>query len=491
MDPTRPTRSALPLRALLVAGLALVAAAVFVALLLATDTALSVWERLRDAPAWLRWSIGGLLGGFAGFSAWLVWRLWRGPARPRPRGPAPSRDALEQRLLRLPAEETVAPLRDELVALDARAAGGELHVALYGEVGAGKTSLLRALSGRDDLATGVLGGTTRAVAQVRAHEYVYADAPGLDEPGGAARADAARAEAVRAHAVVDVCDGDLTRAQDTALERLLALGKPTLLALNKTDRYTRSELSALLGRLRERYGERALVVAVRSGGTEPVVRRLPDGREERVERERPPETAALVEALDALTAAGAAALEPGRRAAVLRTLAERLESVEDSLRARDADAVVSRYTRRAIVGAMAAIAPGTDLLIQGALALALLRELTGLYGLGLRDVDLDRFVERAGGTLRGTTAVALAIAGNALKAFPGLGTVGGGLLHAVAYGMVFDSLGRAVAATLAERGRLADEEALQRFEDSLRRPDTDRLRALVRVAADALTRPRE
>ncbi|HET7843409.1 MAG TPA: GTP-binding protein HSR1, partial [Xanthomonadales bacterium] len=212
------------------------------------------------------------------------------------------------------------------------------------------------------------------------------------------------------------------------------------------------------------------------------------GRETRVVRERPSELAALRRSLAELTAPGAAALEPARRAAVLDAMTQRLEAEESLLRAQDAEAIVARYTRRAIVGAMAAVAPGSDLVIQGALATAMLRELTRLYGVGLKHLDLDAFVARAGATVRTTSALALAIAGNALKAFPGLGTIGGGIVHALAYGLIFDSLGRAVAQTLASRAPL-DEVAVQRFEAALRHPEGPRVGAVLRIARDALRDP--
>jgi hypothetical protein len=65
------------------------------------------------------------------------------------------------------------------------------------------------------------------------------------------------------------------------------------------------------------------------------------------------------------------------------------------------------------------------------------------------------------------SALTLAIAGNALKAFPGIGTLTGGMLHAVAYGMIFDSLGRAAAQTLASRGELRPYPAAAAFEELL------------------------
>lgn len=483
------SRPVIPVRLLLAGALVLFAAVVVTALLVATDTALSVWQRLRDAPAPLAWSLGIVFASLLAWTGWLAFRLWRGPSAPRARG-APTREQVEEQARRLAQRADVAFARGELEELDARAAAGDVHVALFGDVSAGKTSLLRALGGDAALEVDVRGGTTREVAHARCtlpsgRALVLADVPGLNEAGGAERAERARGEATRAHALVFVCDGDVTRTQARELERMLAFEKPAVIALNKLDRYGPSEIAALKSRLRERYGSVAAVVGVVAGGSEELIRREVDGSERRIVRERPPETAALLHALDALSAPGAVALEPARRAAVLDALSRRLDETEAELRATDSAAIVTKYTKRAIVGALAAVAPGTDLLIQGALATAMLRELTQLHGVGLRELDLDAFVQRAGSTLRTATSVTLAIAGNALKAFPGIGTIGGGALHAVAYGLIFDSLGRAVAETLAERAVL-DETALERFEQKLREPGEGRLGGVLRIAAGAL-----
>lgn len=494
MEP-RPlaTQRTPPRHRLLVLGAFVIAAlAALVALLMAADTALSVWQRLRDAPPWLAWPIALALLAAIGFGARIAWRLWRGPVRAPVPAPA-QRDDVDAQLARLAGRTETAWARAELDALDERAAGADVHVAMFGDVSSGKTSLVRALSGRDDLAVDVRGGTTRDVVNAEARlpdgrTLVLADAPGLDEAGGAERAAIARREATRAHALVFVCDGDVTRTQDAELARVLAWGKPVVIAINKGDRYGDAEQRALRERLRARYGDRALVVEAVAGGREELVQVDAHGRESRVVRERPPRLAALATALAELTAPGAAALEPARRAAVLADIAARLDADEAALRARDAEAIVVRYTRRAIVGALAAVAPGTDLVIQGALATAMLRELTRLYGVGLKHLDVDAFVARAGGTLRNGSALVLAIAGNALKAFPGLGTIGGGAVHAIAYGLVFDGLGRAVATTLAAGAPLGDE-TLQRFDATLRHPEGPRVAALLRLARDAWRQP--
>src|SRR5262249_8683717 len=162
--------------------------------------------------------------------------------------------------------------------------------------------------------------------------------------------------------------------------------------------------------------------------------------------------------LQRYAAAGAAAFEPERQAAVLSAVAGQADALQAQAREAEAAAVVAKYTRRAVVGALAAVMPGTDLVVQGVLATALLRELAKLYDVALRDVDIDEFLGRARLTLRTSSSIVLAIAGNAAKAFPGLGTLGGGVLHAIAYGLIFDSLGQAVAATLREH-RALDREA--------------------------------
>ncbi|HET9483213.1 MAG TPA: GTPase [Xanthomonadales bacterium] len=496
-------RLSLPLRLALVAAIAFATAGTLLALLLATDTALSIGERLSDAPAWLVAGVTAIFAALAATSAWLIHRLLRKPkdAFVPPRDAA-TREAVDAQIERIAHRTDAGDAMRELAELDRRREAAELHVAMFGEISAGKTALMRALlersaRGADPTAEAVLrsdvrGGTTREIAHVHGElrdgrALVLADLPGLNEAGGPERAALARDEALRAHALVYVADADLTRAQHEAFEAMLALGKPALLALNKSDRYDDAQRAALLGKLRERYGARAAVVPVVAGGEEEIVRVGPDGREQRALRTRAPQVAALEHALVELTAAGAAALEPARQRAVLETLAQKLERDEARLRSEDADAVVARYTKRAIVGALAAVAPGTDIVIQGVLAAALLRELATIYGVSIREIDLDAFLERAAGTVRTTASVTLAVAGNVLKAFPGFGTVGGGLVHAVAYGLIFDALGRAAAQSLAERRTLGTDTE-ERFGELLREGGGDRMRMLVDLVRDATRR---
>jgi GTPase SAR1 family protein len=486
------SRPSQPLRILLAVGLTLAVAALAATLLNAADAALSVWERLQRLPDWigvLAWLALAALGALTG---WAVWRLLHPRAARAPRAAPLDRPALEARIASSAAGESVAAAaRDELETLDRRRAEGTVQVALFGEISAGKSSLLRALAPQAEPAIAASGGTTTSVTRHRGRlpdgrELELADVPGLFEPGGERHAAAARAEAARSHAVLYIADGDLTRSQEAELRALAGYGRPLLLLLNKVDRYRDEERTALLERLRDRTATLgAQVLAVRAGHREVVTREWPDGRRETIERDAPPDLAELPRALQRLAQAGPALLEPGREAALLAHVDAGLAAAERATRAARSEAAVAKYTRRAVVGALAAVAPGTDLIIQGALATALTRELCAIHGLAVRDVDLDGLIERAGGEVRTSTSITLAIAGNALKAFPGLGTLGGGLMHAVAYGLIFDSLGRALAQTLAGTAALDRDATLAAFRAGLQAPAAERLKAVAALALDA------
>jgi hypothetical protein len=124
--------------------------------------------------------------------------------------------------------------------------------------------------------------------------------------------------------------------------------------------------------------------------------------------------------------------------------------------------------------------------IQGVLATGLTRALAELYGVKVSEVQIEDFVQQAKLTLRSGSSIVLAVAGNALKAFPGLGTLGGGVLHAFAYALIFDSMGRALAASLAERHSLDPDDAGARLKELLADAGGNRQRQLATLTMDAV-----
>jgi hypothetical protein len=404
----------------------------------------------------------------------------------------PTRADVDQRIdmLNQRSADTVA-LQSELAELDRRARSEELYVAVFGEISAGKSSVVRALAADAPAQVDVLGGTTHAVTHYRAPLaygalLTFADVPGSHEVDGTQREQLARDEALRAHLVLYVCSGDLTREQDAELHWLHGFGKPLILALNKADQFNDIDRAALERALRDRYGGVVdACVVISAGGSERFERRLADGRREQAQREREPEIVALSTLLHRYARAGAGVLEPAREAAVLTAVAGQAEALHAQSREIEARAIVAKYTRRAVVGAMAAVVPGSDLVVQGVLATALIRELSKLYEVPVRDLDIDAFLGQVKLTVRTSASIVLAIAGNAAKAFPGLGTLGGGMLHAVAYGLIFDSLGEAVALTLREHRTLDVQAAGSTLERLLADASSERLRRIGGLIVEA------
>ena len=471
---------------------ALAMAALLWLLFATAERALALAQRFLALPTWLQWALGGVLLIFAAAGLSVQWWLLR-PRRKRRPLPVPDRGSLEQRIgqLRERGADT-GTLTAELGELDRRRASARVYVALFGEISTGKSSLIRALAPHAQVASDARGGTTREVGHydgqlADGRTLVLADVPGSREAGGEAHETLAREEALRAHVVIYLCTGDLNRSQGDELRWLADFGKPLLLVLNKADQWTSMERDQLLTRLRQQsHGIASAVLATSAGGSERYQRQLADGSTESVERQRKPAIEPLLQALGRVTAPGAEGLENLRENAVLAGLHQRTGTLEAQTRAEEAERIVRKYARRAIVGALAAVAPGSDLVIQGVLATGLTRALAELYGVKVSDVQIEDFVQQARLTLRTGTSIVLAVAGNALKAFPGLGTLGGGVLHAFAYALIFDSMGRALAASLAERHTLDQDDAGARLKELLIDTGSTRLRQLATLTMEAV-----
>lgn len=460
----------MPVRLLVAIAILIAAFLAMFLVLIATETALTVWHYLRQAPLWVQLGYALILVGFP-VAALAVFWAWFRPARKRRTAERPrplSTEALEGELLESAREGVdVSAALEEIREQRRREQAGEIHIAVFGEVSSGKSSLVRAILPEAQVETDPRAGTTTEIRHYAwqapsGDRVVIADLPGFnlddDTP--------AREETRRAHLVIFLCDGDLSASQAAQLETLKRFDKPVVLALNKTDRFSDEERETLLRELRRKTGlPEHDVVAIRTGGREDVVRLLGAGIEQRDVRERPAQIRALLESVQRHIDSDQALMESLRQTAVLMLASEKLEAARDRHREEKADELVTRYSRRAVVGALAAVAPGSDLVIQGVLATRLLRELSRLYDVPVKEIEIESFIELAGSRVRNMTALTLAIAGNGLKAFPGLGTISGGLVHAVAYGMIFDSLGRAAAQTMASRGELRAYPAARAFED--------------------------
>jgi len=292
--------------------------------------------------------------------------------------------------------------------------------------------------------------------------------PGLNETAGE-QDSLAREEALRAHIVIYLVDQDLTRSQAEELQTLLALDKPCILALNKIDRLSDEQLQQVTSALQLKVDTlgKAEVVTISTGGSQTVIRVLPDGSEETLERQLPAKVESLQRAIQRIIDSHSETLEQLRDSSVFVLVSRQLDDSLNAHRSEQAEQLVHSYARKAVVGAIAAITPGTDILIQGFLASQMVRELSALYDIPVRKMDVELLLKLIQKHVRTHATLLLAIAGNGLKAFPGAGTLAGGVLHAVAYGFLFESLGKSLATSLETRGELHPLQVADQFEESL------------------------
>lgn len=451
--------------------------------LLFIDTLLSIVERLSHLPPWLSIGLGVMLFLLSLPLAWLVYRLVRwAPARPAADAASaatsapPDRKRIEQRIARaetLGADASHA--LEELHKLSQRKESGTVHAALYGDISSGKSSLIRALLPDAETVSGVIGGTTRELKEYTwrspaGDRLVLIDMPGLREANGELD-DLASDEALRAHLVIYLCEGDLTRTQMNDIGALAALGKPLVIAINKIDRFAPQDLEMIRARVDERIAPlreqnpRIAVAPVSSGGKQEVVVIGPDDIERRQLRETPPQVDALKQAVQVMIDDSAETLESLRDTSVFVLAERRLERAIAERRREQAQVIVESGAKKAVAGALAAITPGTDLLIQGYIATKLVKDLCELYEVPVRKIDIDQLLQLIQSRTRHVAALVLAIAGNALKAFPGAGTLAGGIVHAIAYGIIIDALGKAVVSSLESRGALRPRVAAEEFKE--------------------------
>jgi len=487
----RDRRLRLALAAAIIVALVLFAGA----LLAVADTVLSIVERLREGPAPIYYGFIAALSLGGAIAAWLLWWLLAPPRRrpeERSRPGVPDEAGLRARLANEQAAGTdTAAAERELAELARRREGGQLFIALFGAASAGKSSLVASLVPGAEPEIAVTAGTTRAVSHYRwvlpsGDTVELADVPGRgDTP---TLAEAGLEEALRAHLVVYVCEGDLSRSEFEDVKTLAAVGKPIVVAVNKADWYAEEDLQRIVARLAERLGSlepTPRVVPVVAGGMERVTRVDASGQEVVVERTRPPRVDALRTALQAQLEADPDTLDALRDASVFRLATARLETAAGERRRAEAERVVSDYTKKAVVGALAAVSPGTDLLIQGYLGTSLVKALCKLYDVPARDIDIQRFLDIAQRYVGRALPLLLAISGNVLKAFPGVGTVAGGLVHAVAYGIIFDAMGKGLANSLETTGDLRPAAAARKVGDEFGKDIGKKARQMARLAVEA------
>ncbi len=152
-----------------------------------------------------------------------------------------------------------------------------VHIAVFGMVSRGKSSLLNALLGQPMFATGPVHGVTRTTQRANWHieaeklaepgdavdvvrvslpglgqsRVEFIDTPGIDEVDGQVREAMARTIAKQADLILFVIAGDMTRVEYAALSDLRQASKPILLVFNKIDQYPETDQQLIHAKVRD------------------------------------------------------------------------------------------------------------------------------------------------------------------------------------------------------------------------------------------------
>lgn len=267
---------------------------------------------------------------------------------------------------------------------------GHLHVAVFGRVSVGKSSLLNALIGKPVFSVSVLHGETRHINMQQWEEYadggIYLiDTPGINEIDGESREKMAHDVANRADLVLFVVDGDLTEVEFRALKTVTGTHRPTLLVVNKADRYTEDEQRQLRGILRNRtqgiIPPENLIFTTAQASRQTVIFVDENGAEQEGIRERPVNVTALktrlwdiVEAEGKTLAALNASLFAGH---LSKEVGERILAVKREL----GEKTIRLYCLGKGIAVALNPLPVADLLAAAVIDATMIIHLSKLYGL--------------------------------------------------------------------------------------------------------------
>jgi GTPase len=328
---------------------------------------------------------------------WQAWR-WKRPSAGAEGGAPQGADWRVRESLRALLEDPNVPpaLRAELAAeyqavteLLEKLEQGHIHIAAFGRVSVGKSSLLNALLGAPLFGVSALHGSTRAVerhgwqACGSGKVFVY-DTPGIDEIGGEAREQLAHEVISRCDLVLFVVEADLTAGELAALREVAEHGRPVLLVLNKSDRYTEAERDQLLARLREHAQGLVRpqnVLACAAAPAERIYIEQRDGREVESRRQPPPAVTELAERIWSLLEAEGKALLAVNAGLFAGRLSDRIARRITELKQQAAARLIRNYAMGKAIAVGANPVPGADLASAAALDVTLLVHLSRVYGL--------------------------------------------------------------------------------------------------------------
>ena len=278
---------------------------------------------------------------------------------------------------------------------------GHLHVAVFGRVSVGKSSLLNALLGKSAFSVSVLNGETKNVHMQEWNEYedgglFLIDTPGINEIDGESRERMAHEVANRADLVLFVIDSDLTDVEFQALKTVTSTLRPTLLVINKADRYTEDEQrqlrSIIRGRTQGMVAPENIIFTTAQASRQTVIFVDDHGEEHEGIREKPVNITALKSRLwDIIESEGKtlAALNASLFAGNLsHSVGERILAIKQEL----GEKTIHLYCLGKGIAVAFNPIPVADLLAAAAIDVGMIMHLSKLYGLPISRSEAGELV---------------------------------------------------------------------------------------------------
>lgn len=290
---------------------------------------------------------------------------------------------------------------DEIEAISEKLTRSEIHIAAFGRVGTGKSSLLNALIGREAFSTSPLHGETRSQQRsnwdtVNSDHVVLIDTPGIDELEGESREEMARSVARISDIVLMVCEGDLTETEMNAVRELAGRKRPLLLVMNKSDRYSKADINTLLDHLRKRceaFVEPGNVLSASANPRpETVIRIDAAGNEEVTRRPRNPDVGELRARLWRILEKEGKTLAALNAALFTCEMDSRIASRIVAARKTVAEKIIRNYClAKGIVVAVNPV-PAADLLAAAGTDVAMVIHLGNIYGFQLTKREASKLL---------------------------------------------------------------------------------------------------
>jgi len=171
-----------------------------------------------------------------------------------------------------------------------------LHIAVFGRVSVGKSSVLNALLGKDTFSVSILHGETKTEGiaeweKVDAGGVFLIDTPGINEINGEKREKLAHEVANRSDLLLFVIDSDLTDVELNALKIVADTKRPIILVVNKADQYNQEEMLQLRTIIKKRVlgiiAPENIIFTAASPSKQIVIHIDEDGTETETIRQRP------------------------------------------------------------------------------------------------------------------------------------------------------------------------------------------------------------